>query len=70
MKTKFTILNDPTARNHAYMMSKWAIDIQYDCPKCGKDRVVTWLFPDQDMLYVDECCGQKVHFEGFEDEGK
>ena len=19
---------------------------------------------DQDMLYVDECCGQKVHFEG------
>ena len=45
MTTKYVIINDPTARNHAYMMSKWAIDIQYDCPKCGKDRVVTWLFP-------------------------
>ena len=45
MTTKYVIINDPTARNHAYMMSKWAIDIQYDRPKCGKDRVVTWLFP-------------------------
>lgn len=64
--TEFEILFDPSNRHHALMISKHAIDIQYKCPKCGKERVVTWLFPDTDMIYPDECCNQIVHFKGDE----
>jgi hypothetical protein len=61
--TEFTILNEVSVRHHALMMSKHAIDIQYNCPKCNEDRVFTWLFPDQNTSYVDECCNVAVHFE-------
>lgn len=65
--TDFEILNDPTVRHHAMMLSKWAVDISYKCPKCGNDRVVTWLFPDQDMRYEDECCKTIVKFKAYEE---
>jgi len=65
--TEFEVINDPTARNHAYRVSKWAVDISYKCPKCNSDRVVTWLFPDQDMIYKDECCGCIVKFKAYEE---
>jgi hypothetical protein len=49
------------------MTSKQAIDIQYKCPKCGIKRMVTWLFPDTDMIYEDECHGELVHFKPMEE---
>jgi len=64
--TEFKILNDPSVRHHALMHSRHAIDIQYECPKCDTTRVVSWLFPDTDMFYEDECCGVLVHFKGDE----
>ena len=60
--TDYVILNDVSVRHHALMISKNAIDIQYECPKCGTKRMVTWLFPDTDMIYEDECHGELVHF--------
>jgi len=61
--TDYTILNEVSARHRALMMSKCAIDIQYKCPKCGKNRVVTWLFPDVPMIFEDKCHGETIHFE-------
>ena len=41
-----------------------AIDIQYNCPKCGNNIRTTWLFPDATMTFRDECCNMMVSFEG------
>ena len=61
--TEFTILNEVSVRHRALMSSKHAIDIQYKCPKCEEDRVITWLFPDTPMIFEDACCGMTIHFE-------
>ena len=67
--TEFTVLYNPSKRKNAQEITKFgAIDILYECPKCGKERVATWLFPDVDMMFQDECCGMQVHFEGKEEE--
>ena len=61
--TEYTVLNEVSARHRALMSSKHAMDIQYKCPKCGKDRVITWLFPDMPMIFEDTCHGETIHFE-------
>lgn len=63
--TPFEILNYPTKDvKIAFATFGSAIDITYKCPECGKERAVTWLFPEEDMIYQDECCGEVVHFKG------
>lgn len=39
-----------------------AIDIVYDCPKCGENRFSTWLHPDLPMAFIDDCCLEEVIF--------
>ena len=62
--TEYEVLFDPSNRHKALLISKSAIDIQYNCPECGKGRAVTWLFPDEDMIYPDDCCHRTVAFKG------
>jgi hypothetical protein len=45
------------------MTHKNAIDVLYRCPMCQTQRAVTWLFPDVELEFVDECCNQKVVLE-------
>lgn len=60
--TAYTVLNEVSVRHHALMMSKFAMDIEYKCPECGEDRMVTWLFPDTKMEFFDDCCHSHVRF--------
>lgn len=65
--TPFEVFHDPSIYRKAQTASKFAaIDILYACPTCGSERVFTWLFPDQEASYVDECCGANVRFQVME----
>ena len=65
--TPFEVFHDPSTCPDAQTASKFAaIDILYACPTCGSERVFTWLFPDQEASYVDECCGATVRFQAME----
>jgi len=60
LKTPWDLLNYPTKdREASDFTSGHAIDIAY---KCESERAVTWLFPDEDMFFQDECCGEFVRF--------
>ena len=59
----YELLNYPTKDKDADDFTHGhAIDILYKCPKCESERAVTWLFPDEDMFFQDECCGEFVRF--------
>ena len=46
--TEWKVLHKPSRNMEAIILTKWqAIDITYQCPKCGADRATTWLFPDE-----------------------
>ena len=63
LKTPWDLLNYPTKdREASDFTSGHAIDIAYKCRKCESERAVTWLFPDEDMFFQDECCGEFVRF--------
>jgi hypothetical protein len=63
LNTDWELLNYPTRdREASDFTSGHAIDIAYKCPKCEAERASTWLFPDKDMYYQDECCGEFVRF--------
>lgn len=63
LNTPFDLLNYPTRdKDASNFTSGYAIDIAYKCPKCSKERACTWLFPDEDMFFQDECCGEFVRF--------
>lgn len=65
--TVYEVLANPSVSKKAQAATKFhAIDILYACPTCGSDRVFTWLFPDQEASYVDECCGATVRFQAME----
>ena len=66
--TKWRIINDPSAIYEALMTHKGAMDVKYQCPKCGKDRAVTWLFPDGVMEFTDKCCNTIVRLDPKEGE--
>lgn len=62
--TEWKVLHKPSRNMEAIILTKWqAIDITYQCPNCGADRATTWLFPDEGVEYVDECCNRLVMFE-------
>ncbi len=62
--TEWRTLFNPSKDIRALQISHWeAIDIGYDCPKCGSKRAAIWMFPDEPMVYTDECCNQTVLFE-------
>jgi len=50
------------------MTHKGAMDVKYKCPKCDKDRAVTWLFPNGVMEFTDNCCNMTVRLEPKEEE--
>ena len=50
------------------MTHKGAMDVKYKCPKCDKDRAVTWLFPDGVMEFTDKCCNMTVRLDPEEGE--
>ena len=57
----YEVLFDPSKRHKANAISRFAArDILYNCPKCDKERVITWVFPDVSFDFVDECCGVMV----------
>lgn len=61
--TPYEVLFKPTKDREAEIFSRGeAIDIKYYCPECEKERAVTWIFPDSDMIYRDECCKVIVNF--------
>ena len=63
LNTPWELLNYPTKDREANdFTSGHAIDIAYKCPKCKAERASTWLFPDEDMFFQDECCGEFVRF--------
>jgi len=63
-KTEWRTLFNPSKDIRALQISHWeAIDIGYECPKCGSQRAAIWMFPDEPMVYTDECCNQPVLFE-------
>ena len=63
LETAWDLLNYPTKdREASDFTSGHAIDIAYKCPKCDLERACTWLFPDEDMFFQDECCGEFVRF--------
>jgi len=63
LSTAWELLNYPTKdREASDFTNGHAIDIAYKCPKCSKERASTWLFPDEDMFFQDECCGEFVRF--------
>lgn len=67
--TKYEVFANPSHDGDACILTQFrAIDIIYQCPKCKTDRVVTWLFPDEGMVYFDMCCKQPVYFKGQEGE--
>ena len=39
-----------------------AMDITYKCPECDEDRATTWMFPDVEMGFLDDCCNAYVRF--------
>jgi hypothetical protein len=60
---EYTVLNNPTKRHKFAEATKFhAIDILYECPKCGAERVYTWSFPSQLTLFKDNCCDEWVEF--------
>jgi len=60
---EYTVLNNPTKRHKFAEATKFhAIDILYECPKCGAERVYTWPFPSQLTLFKDDCCDEWVEF--------
>lgn len=66
--TSFEILYNPSVDSFAQSASKFAaIDILYSCPHCRSERVFTWLFPDQEASYVDNCCNITVRFQPVEE---
>ena len=61
----YTVMHSPSVFRNAQLVSHFqAIDIAYPCPNCGTERMTTWLFPDEDMVYQDDCCGITVLFKG------
>ena len=56
----YMVLHDPSKVLAALLINKRAVDVSYKCPSCGKERAVTWLFPDADFDFTDKCCGTKV----------
>jgi hypothetical protein len=66
-ETPYKVLFDPTKDQAAEIFTRGeAIDIKYKCPKCETSRASTWLFPDSDMHYTDECCGEPILFKARE----
>jgi len=66
-ETPYKVLFNPTKDRDAEVFTEgYAIDITYYCPKCEEKRASTWLFPDTDMYYVDECCNESVLFKARE----
>ena len=61
--TEWELLFDPSKVFEALMTHKNAIDVLYRCPTCQTQRAVTWLFPDVELEFVDECCNQAVVLE-------
>ncbi len=63
MSTEYTIVNQPSLDKQAMMLSDGeAVDIVYNCPKCGTMRRCTWLHPDVEMFFPDDCCMEMVVF--------
>lgn len=61
--TEYDVIRKPSVNKEALRLSGWeAIDITYKCPKCGDPRAVTWIYPDENMIYPDTCCGETVVF--------
>ena len=58
-KQLFEFTTDKTA---AILSRGHAMDIKYECPECKQERAMTWLFPDEEMGYKDECCNKMVLF--------
>ena len=68
-ETDYVVLFDPTKDKDAEVFTEGhAIDIKYECPKCKSERASTWLFPDSDMYFDDECCDVTVLFKAREED--
>lgn len=61
--TPWKVLFEFSTNKTALKVTKFgAMDITYNCPECGEDRAVTWLFSDIVMEFFDDCCNAYVRF--------